>query len=159
MRIILALLLVFSTAACSGGGSLGNLNLFGWLGPGGGQNSFVQDRGLAPRGGFTANNDSRPVVGSIAALVADRTATGTIIRARAVLPSEGYYAADLVLTGISTRGLATYELRARPPAAVSRNVPVHLREISVAVHLTRAQIQYIRQVQVQGAANSRTVSP
>lgn len=159
MRVTLAFLMIFSLGACSQGSSISSLNPFGWFRGGTGQNTIVQNRGLAPRGGFSTTQDTRQIVGNITGLSADRTATGVIIRATALLPSEGFYAADLVLIGITERGVATYQFRANPPASVRRNVPAHLRQIVAAVYLTTAQARAVRGIQVQGAHNSRTVRP
>lgn len=159
MRIFLALVVTLSLGACSGGGSLGNLNLFGWLRPGNSQNNAVQGRGLAPRGGFVVVQDARPVVGTLVQLVADRTASGVIIRATAVVPSEGFYAVDLVLASITDRGVATYQFRANPPATVRRIAPQNLRQLVSAVYLTDAQMQGISRVVVQSAGNQKSIRP
>ncbi len=156
MRKILAIAMVLTLAACSGGGSLGSFNPFGLFKTG--QTHVATDRGLAPRGGFSFRAETRPLVPQITRLIVDRTPSGVIIHATATMPSEGYHTADLIFTGLSG-GVATYDFRARPPVTLRRQVPAHLRELVVAVHLSRAQLAGIQRIQVQTASNNRSARP
>lgn len=143
-------------SSCSGGGSLGKLNLLGWLGGQGTQSQPTGGRGLAPRGGYPSDQDTRPLAGQIVGLARDRTPSGIILTATVRMPRPGYSGAELVFTGRDSNGLAQFDLRARAPGTGS---PPAFQDIVVGHYLTWAQLNGIRRIQVQGASNSRSIRP
>jgi len=158
VRIILAFGLVLSVAACSGGGrgSLASLNPFNWFA--GGQNAAAA-QSLAPRRGYALDVDTRPMVDQVTALAVERTASGVIVRATALPPSDGYYDAGLVLVAPTNSRELRYEFRARPPAQVIRVASPFQRRIIAAVHLTNPQLIGIRRIVVVAQRNSRSARP
>jgi len=160
VRIILAFGLVLSVAACSGGGrgSLASLNPINWFG--GGQNAAGgQAQSLAPRRGYGVAVDTRPPVDQITALEVEPTASGVIVRATALPPSDGFYDAGLVQVAFQNSRELRYEFRARPPAQVVRIGAPLQRQIIAAVHLTKAQLTGIRRIVVTAQRNSRSARP
>ncbi len=166
MRFILAISLVTTLAACSGGGgtgsasSMASLNPFNWFGnraatPG----NAAGTPSLAPRRGYLKVVDTRPLIDQITALAAEKTASGVILRATGLAPSEGYHSADLVVVASAKAGELVFEFRARPPASAARIGPAHLRELVAGAHLTRAQLIGIRIIRVIAGRNSRSVRP
>ena len=166
MRIVLALILVTTVAACSGGGGTGSassvssLNPFNWFG-GGNATPGADDRALslAPARGYAQAVDTRPLISQITALSADKTASGVIIRATGLAPAQGYHSAGLVAVASPNARELVFEFRARPPQRTARIGPVRLRELVAGVHLTRAQLVGIRTVRIIAGQNSRTVRP
>ena len=166
MRFILAISMVMTLAACAGGSSTGsassmaNLNPFNWFG---GRGAPSRDAAgtpsLAPARGYVQIVDTRPLIDQITALAAEKTASGVILRATGLAPSEGYHSADLVAVASANSGELVFEFRARPPANVARIGPTRLRELVAGVHLTRAQLIGIRIVRVVAGRNSRSIRP
>ncbi len=159
VRIFLAFGLVLTLASCSGGGrgSLASLNPFNWFGGQSGQGSVATT--LAPRRGYAVDIDTRPLVAQITALAVERTASGVIVRATALPPSDGYYDAGLVAVAPKNSRELRYEFRARAPTQVIRIGSPFQRQIIVAVHLTRTQLNGIRRIVVVAQGNSRSSRP
>ncbi|MGR3292067.1 MAG: hypothetical protein ACU0C9_12855 [Paracoccaceae bacterium] len=164
MRLILIIGIFLSMSACSGGGSagsggsIGSLNPFNWFGAGGGQQQGAA-LSLAPRRGYPAVVDTRPLVDQITALTVEKTATGVIVTATALTPSQGYHSAGLFIVASDRSDEITVLFRARPPVQVTRIGPSHLREITAGLALSAAQIRGVRRVIVVAERNSRTVRP
>jgi hypothetical protein len=159
VRIFLAFGLILSVAGCSGGGrgSLAGLNPFNWFSGQNGQGAQVQS--LAPGRGYAVDIDTRPLVAQITGLAVERTASGVIVRATALPPSDGYYDAGLVAVAPQNSRELRYEFRARAPTQVIRIGSPFQRQIIAAVHLTRAQLNGIRRIVVVGQGNSRSSRP
>jgi hypothetical protein len=166
VRIVLALILVASVAACSGGGESGSassassLNPFNWFGgraatPGADGGALS----LAPARGYAQVVDTRPLISQITALSAEKTAIGRIIRATGLAPAQGYHSAGLVAVASPKARELVFEFRARPPERPARIGPVGLRELVAGIHLTRAQLVGIRTVRIMAGQNNRSVRP
>ncbi len=159
MRYLLALGIVCTLASCSGGGgSEGKLNPFNWF-----KNDRAQNqneiRTLAPGRGYGFATETRPMVDQVTALSIEKTATGAIIRATALTPTQGYHSADLVLMPSTKAGEVSFQFRARPPAQPFRTGPTHLREIVVGFAISQAQLRGIRRINIIAARNSRSIRP
>ncbi len=158
MRIYPAFGLVILLAGCSGGGSLGSLNPFNWFKNTGNASQSGAALTLAPRRGYTAVTDTRPLIDQITGLSIDKTASGAIIRATGLAPAQGYHSADLVLVS-AISGELTYEFRTRAPGTVLRIGSERLREIIAGTHLSQSQLRGVRRIRVVAAQNSRTARP
>ncbi len=155
MHKILAFGLTLALGACSGGGraSPSSFNPFGWI-----RSDAGAVQSLAPARGYSQSVETRPLVDRLTGAFAEPTPTGVIIRATALPPTQGYYAAGLTSEGIEN-GTLTLSFRARPPQRAMPAGPARLRELVAAVYLTRAQVQGLRRVRLRAAGNSRTLRP
>jgi hypothetical protein len=157
VRKLWAFGLIVVLAGCSGGrGSLGNLNPFNWF-QGNGAGNQVET--LAPRRGYPTPVETRPLVDQITGLSAEPTPTGVIIRATALPPTQGYYAAELVLSGTTADGTLTLDFRAHPPQTAQPAGAPYLRELVAAIFLNNNQRRGLRVVRVRGARNARSIHP
>jgi hypothetical protein len=111
-------------------------------------------RPLVPAGAVA--RDSRTLIGSVIGLTIDRTADGGILRATGLAPTQGYYNAELVLTG-SAAGVLTYEFRVAAPAAGEPQGDPASRTIQAARVLSVAELAGIAAIEVLGATNAQTL--
>ena len=112
-------------------------------------------RPLVPEGRRTVIVDGRQMVSSVTALRVDRSATGAIVRATGLAPTQGYYNAELVSTGVSN-GVLMLEFRAQAPAGFEAEGTTRSRQINAAYIIDTADLSGIRTVRVQAATNART---
>lgn len=123
------------------------LNPFNWFGS--------SEETLDP---IAVENERRPLVSEITALVIERTPGGAIVRATALPPTQGWFAPELVaLTpfGEPVEGVLSYSFRAVPPETPVRASRPQSRELSAAVFISNAVLDRVRVIQVTGARNSR----
>ncbi len=157
MRLFVVFGFMLGLAACSGGGgSLGNFNLANWFSGGGAQSATAVRRSLAPRRGYAAYVETRPLIAQVSGLWVDKTSSGAIVRATGLAPHQGFHSADLVIAKSSRKGVLTFEFRAQPPGSATSGGPAYLREITAGTFLSHAQLNGIRRIRVIAAQNSRT---
>ena len=137
-------------AGLSGCGSIGRsrFNPLNWFGS-------DEEESLAP---LETENERRPLVREITALVIDRTPGGAIVRATALPPSQGWFAPELVSLDPDGRpidGVLSYGFRAVPPETPTRASTRQSRELSAGVFVSNAVLDRVRVIQVTGARNSR----
>lgn len=146
----LALLMVLSlTLAACGGFRDSRVNPRNWFG-----GSSSSEPTLGPNRSLL---DDRPLVPQVSALSVERTSSGAIVRAEAVMPTAGYFRPALVAEndGRPRDGVITYRFVAEPPVEpVSVNAP-GARTISAAATLSSFDLEVIREVVVVGAQNTR----
>lgn len=124
------------------------LNPFNWFGG-------SEEETLDP---IQVENERRPVVPLITALVIERTPGGAIVRATALPPSQGWFAAELVPTSRDrgpTDGVLSYAFRAVPPETPQRQSTPQSRELSAAVFIPNIVLDRVRAIRVTGSQNSR----
>lgn len=111
---------------------------------------------LIPSGGVV-EVDNRALIETVTDLLIERTPGGAIIRASGVAATQGYFNAELVLTGIEG-GVARYDFRVEAPAGYEAVGSARSRQITVAIDLSRAELAGIRSIEVRGATNARRAS-
>jgi len=112
-------------------------------------------RPLTPAGARTQIVDARPLVQSVTALSVDRSAAGAIVRATGIAPTQGYFNAQLVSSGVSD-GVLTLQFRAQAPAGFQAEGSARSRRIEAAYVIGAAELSGIRSVRVEAAGNART---
>lgn len=100
--------------------------------------------------------DGRSLVAEIVSVSLDRTPDGGILRASGRATSQGWFNAELVLTGVEG-GVATFAFRAEAPSGFSGTGSASSRLITAATTLSLSELSGVRSLRVQGAGNSRTV--
>lgn len=148
-RTVAFLMVLSLTLAACGGFRDSRVNPRNWFG--GGSSS---EPTLGPSRSL---EDSRPLVPQVSSLSVERSSSGAIVRAEAVMPTAGYFRPALIAEngGRPRDGVITYRFVAEPPVEpVSVNAPV-ARTISAAATLSVFDLELIREVVVVGAQNTR----
>ncbi|MBU2993564.1 hypothetical protein Q4555_13015 [Octadecabacter sp. 1_MG-2023] len=118
--------------------------------------STPQDvRPLVNQSNRTITVDGRELLHSVTELRIERSATGAIVRATGIAPTQGYYNAELVNAGVSN-GVLTLEFRAQAPSSFEAQGNTRTRQISAAYIIDSADLSGIRSVRVQAQTNART---
>lgn len=156
MKTPLAALLV-TTMVLAGCGAVrdSRVNPLNWFGE---SRSEARSSGRADLGPTSAGVDNRPLVPQVTAMSIERTSSGAIVRAEAVMPSAGWWDPQLMAEnfGRAPGGVLTFRFVAaapRTPVAVPNPAA---RTITAAVALTQAQLDTASEVVVVGAENSRS---
>lgn len=133
------------------------LNPFNWFGNS--REAVVVDpadrRPLVPEGRRVVITDARQLVTQVTALTVDRTATGAVVRATGLAPSQGFFNAELVNAGVAN-GVLTLNFRAQAPAGFEAIGTPRSRQITAAYVISSTDLAGIRTVRVQAAENART---
>lgn len=145
MRALALLTVVALTLAACGSSRLNPLN---W---------FSRSSSAPTLGETWIDLDRRPPVPDVTALTIERTATGAIVRAEAVMPTAGYWDPALIPEngGRPVDGVLTYRFVAAPPRtpiAVNSEAP---RTLTAAAVLTNFDLEVVREVVVVGARTTR----
>ncbi len=152
MRRPIAVLLV-ATIAVTGCSRIreSRLNPFNWFGKSKSEQVQVVDG---------VPQDPRPLVAQVTALEVARQPGGAIVRASGLPPTQGWWQADLlpVNDGVAEDGTLTYRFVVSQPLEPRRVSTPQSREVTAAVYLSDIRLQEVRQIVVQGASNSRSVS-
>lgn len=143
--LILLTVLSLTLAACSSGSRMNPRNWF---------NRSQAEPTLGP---VQATVDRRPLVPNVNTMVIERTSTGAIVRAEAVMPTAGWWDAELVPenNGRPVDGVLTFRFVAARPRngeAISATAP---RTLVAAAPLTIYDLEVVREVVVQGADGQR----
>lgn len=147
-RTLSALLVLTLTLAACGGFRDSRVNPRNWF------SGSSSEPTLGPTADTT---DNRPVVPMVSALVIEPTSSGAIVRAEAVMPSAGWWDAELIAENNArpVDGVMTYRFvaaRPRRAVAVAAQGP---RTLSAAATLSVIQLEQVREVVVIGAENTR----
>jgi hypothetical protein len=145
LRAVLVLSLSLSVAAC-GNSRLNPLNWFS-----GDREERVR---VDPDAAAGTPTDPRGLVTEITQLSIEPTTSGAILRATGVTPTQGYFAADLVMVEADD-GTLVFDFRAAAPAGTA--IP-GTQTITAGVTLTNGELAGIRSIAVVAAQNRRTVS-
>ncbi|WP_417588732.1 hypothetical protein [Pararhodobacter oceanensis] len=154
MKTPLAALLVI-TLAVSGCSSVrqSRMNPMNWFGG--------SRQEAAPTLGQTSDTiDNRALVASVASLSIEPTSSGALIRAEALMPSAGWWDAELVPEnfGRPEDGVLTFRFVAAAPREPVPGSSERARTIVAAYPMTQAQLDTTSQVVVTGETNSRRAS-
>jgi len=133
------------------------LNPFNWFGNS--REAVAADpaerRPLVPEGRRVVVTDARQLVTQVTALTVDRAATGAVVRATGLAPTQGFFNAELVNAGVAN-GVLTLEFRAQAPAGFEAIGTPRSRQITAAYVIRSNDLAGIRTVRVQAAENART---
>lgn len=112
---------------------------------------------LAPRKGYPAFTDTRPLAPALSDVKMVKSASGAIVTATAPLPSLGYYDAELVAVPSERADTLVFDFRLRPPSEAAPQGSAAQRHITAAKSLSTAEIAGIRTVIVKAANGARQV--
>ena len=114
---------------------------------------------VGDRNAERVEEDPTELAMQVSTAAAERTPSGVIIRAEAILPSAGYYDAELRPVSPETLadGILRLEFRALPPEEPRPGPTPRSRTIAVAVFLDAQDLAGISQIQVLGQQQSQAV--
>ena len=145
--------IAFALSGCNASES--SLNPFNWFG--------TDEAGVPAAGSLEglAPQDIRPLIPVVSSVTLEPTPGGVILRATGLPPEQGWYKADLVSEnrGEPVDGVLTLDFRAIPPREQTRQSTVQSREIVVGRYITEQQLVDIREIQVVGETNTRSIRP
>lgn len=140
---VAALMLALLASGCGSG-----LNPMNWGGD--------SPQSIDPEATQAAQVGERPLVADVSALAIEPMDGGVIVRATALPPTQGYWDAALVpFPPDPVNGVMTYRFVARPPGAPAAAGSPWSREIEAAAFISAYDLDAIREIVVQGAANQR----
>lgn len=125
-------------------------------------NWFGQSREVAtlePAGGWPGMRDNRALAADVTELAVERMPGGAIVRASALMPSQGWWDAELVAQGDGRPmdGVLTYEFRVAPPRTETRVSTPQSRTLSAGVRVSDQRLEGVHTIVVRGAQNARSV--
>ena len=97
--------------------------------------------------------DARVLIDTVQAIEVARTPDGAILRATGLAPTQGYFNAQLVLSG-AENGVLTYDFRVEAPSRFEIQGTQASRSITVAEALSNNDLAGVRRIVVRGANNS-----
>lgn len=151
MKAPLAILVIASLAlAGCGGVRQSRLNPMNWFGE-----SRAEAR--SSLGQTSSMIDNRPLVPQVSAMTIERTSSGALVRAEAVMPSAGWWDPSLEAEnfGRPQNGVLTFRFVAAAPRSPVAVPGEGARTITAVVALTQAQLDTTAEIVVLGAQNSR----
>ena len=145
IRTLTVLMVVTLTLAACGQSRLNPRN---WFAP------STAEPSLGPT---QVGTDRRPLVPSITDLTIERTSTGAIVRATALMPQAGYWDAELIPenAGRPRDGVMSYRFVAARPRAGIAVASAGPRTVTAAAVLTVYDLEVVREVVVVGADTIR----
>lgn len=147
-RALMALLVLTLTLAACGGMRDSRANPRNWFG---------RSQPEPTLGPMRETVDTRPLVPTVSALSIERTSTGAIVRAEAVMPTAGWWNAELVpeSDGRPRDGVMSYRFVAARPAEAVHVSATAPRTLTAAATLSVYDLEVVREVVVIGAENTR----
>ncbi|MCB1360537.1 MAG: hypothetical protein H6899_05800 [Rhodobacter sp.] len=147
---LVALLAISLSLSACGRVRESRLNPMNWFGG-------SQEETSAPLGPVSDSVDHRPLVPQINAMTIERTSSGAIVRAEAVMPAAGWWDAELVPEnfGRPTNGTLTFRFVAAAPVEPVAETNAAARTLTAVYTLTQAQLDTTAEVVVTGETNSR----
>lgn len=112
---------------------------------------------LSPRKGYPELIDTRPLAPQITDVQVVRSASGAIVTATALVPSLGYYDAQLVRAESDSASTLVFDYRLRPPQKTVGTGNAAQRRIPAAYSLSTPELAGIRTIIVRGANGARQV--
>ena len=146
--LLAALSLVLFTSACGGFGA-SRWNPMNWFG--GAEQAAPAEPNVVDQ------EDPRALAMQVTALKVDPMPGGAIVRATAVMPTQGWWEAELLpVQDPPTDGNLVYEFRVFPPVSAADVSTARSRTVNVAVFVSDIKLDMIRSITVQGATNGLT---
>lgn len=103
--------------------------------------------------------DQRVLAPQVLDMVLEDYTGGLIVRAKARLPSQGWWDGELVPRPIDEDGVLVFDFRIFPPVTETPVGPDQSREITVAASISSIKAATIRKVVVQAEGNSLSRAP
>jgi hypothetical protein len=98
--------------------------------------------------------DNRLLVDQVLTLKVEQMATGAIVRATGLPPTQGWWDAQLVALPTEEPGILVLEFRVFPPVGQAQIVNQTSREITAAYAITAFKLEAVTKIIVQGASNA-----
>lgn len=110
-------------------------------------------------GAISSTIDNRALVAQITELAIEPTSSGALLRAEAVMPTAGWWDAELVAdnNGRPVQGVLTFRFVAAAPRTPAPDTGVRSRTLVAAHPLSSALLEVTSEVVVTGSANSRRI--
>lgn len=107
-------------------------------------------------GEISAAIDNRALASQVTQMALERTPTGAIVRAEGLMPTQGWWDAELVPESRRpVDGVMTYRFVVAAPRGAARVSTQQSRLVTAAAILSNADLELIDQVVVIGAQNTR----
>ncbi len=145
-RALIAALVALSLAGCATV-TKSKLNPFNW---------FSRSE---PREAITLTADkaeTRALAQQVTDMEVLPYSAGAIIRATGVMPTQGWWNAELVPRPLDENGVLVYDFRVFPPLTDTPAGTPQTREITVAVSISPQKLDGVREIVVQGETNARS---
>ena len=145
-RVLLAALLAISLTGC-GYVAKSKLNPFNWF------------KGSAPRESIeltAEKTETRALAAQVTEMEVLPYSAGALIRATGVMPTQGWWDAELVARPLDENGVLVYEFRVFPPLTDTPAGTAQSREVTVAVSISPQKLEGVREIVVQAETNARS---
>lgn len=145
--VLICSALVLGACGSVGGSRLNPLNWFG---------GSTSEPSLGPTSQVV---DGRPLVPEVSALAIERTSSGALVRATALMPSGGWWDAELIPenNGRPVNGVLSYRFVAAAPRSPVDGSSEAARTIVAGATISTFTLEEVTSVTVQGAGNQRSV--
>ncbi len=127
------------------------LNPSNWFG-----SSQEERPSLGPSG---ETDDNRALVAQVSALTSEPTSSGALIRANAIMPTAGWWDAELVPEnhGRPQGGVLTLRFVAAEPREAAPDTGVQSRTLVAVYAMSQSQLDTVSAIVVTGEGNSRRI--
>jgi hypothetical protein len=142
---VIAILVLSSALAGCGGFRESRLNPLNWFKPA--EPVYVGEL-------YTRPEDPRALVAQVTELKIEPYASGAIVRATGLPPSQGFWQAELVELPLDDQGRLVLEFRLFPPLEPQPAGTPASREVVVAKALSNQKLEGVSAIVVQGANNA-----
>jgi len=123
------------------------LNPFNWFGQSQPREVFVL--GADPV-------DDRLLAEQVTELKIESYPGGAIVRATGLMPTQGWWDAELVARPLDENGVLVFDFRVFPPLTKTDVNTAQSREVTVAIALSDIKLEPVREIVVQGQTNARS---
>lgn len=145
-RVLLAALLAISLTGC-GYVARSKLNPFNWFGKSEARDSIEL---------VAAKTETRALAAQVTDMKVEPYSAGAIIRATGLMPTQGWWDAELVPRPLDENGVLVYDFRVFPPVIDTPAGTPQSREVTVAVSISPQKLDGVREIVVQGETNARS---
>ncbi|RPE71318.1 hypothetical protein EDD53_0434 [Pacificibacter maritimus] len=161
-QVIMTALALSLLSGCASFGT-SRLNPVNWFGPSQAVPATQQGQKvtvvptLAPKRGYPEFQDTRLLVPSLADVSIVKSASGAIVTATGLVPSLGYYDAELVRIETDNPAELLLDFRLRAPSKVTAIGNEAQRKITVARTIQDRDLQNISTITVRASNGSRVI--
>ncbi|KAF0677126.1 hypothetical protein [Profundibacterium mesophilum] len=145
-KLVLSVLALAMLGGCARV-SESRFNPLNWLGGGGGSST-------ARPADYVRPPETRPLVDQITSVSLEPTPGGAILTAVGLPPSTGYWDAALIPVEGAPENTLAFRFHLRPPAVTRAAGAPAARLVSVALHLTRRELEGVGTITVSAAQNA-----
>lgn len=145
-RVLLAALVALSLTGC-GYVAKSKLNPFNWFGKSEPRETIVLPKDRV---------DTRVLAAQVTDMKVEPYSAGAIIRATGLMPTQGWWDAELVARPLDENGVLVYDFRVFPPIDDTPAGTPQTREVTVAISISPQKLEGVREIVVQGETNARS---